>query len=157
MTLDNRRQDLLAPLFAVLPLDVALSALLPSVPARREAVDAVHLLAGSAELRGNRHAQAALWLYVDALDESHTISQSLHDTTGSFLHGIMHRREGDFSNSHYWMRRAGQHPVWREIAGYDPDAFIDAVAAARGESPPELVAIQRAEWLAVMRHCLNGA
>lgn len=155
--MDAEREALLAPLFAVLPLEAAMGDLLPAGPARRDAVDAVRALVNSPELRGNGAAQAALWLYVDALDESHTISQSLHDATGSFLHGIMHRREGDFGNSHYWMRRTGRHPVWREIAGYDPDAFIDAVAAAHGENPPNLVAMQRAEWVAVMRHCRNGA
>src|SRR5690348_16418541 len=42
---------------------------------------------------------AGLWLWHDWLDESHRISQSLSSATGSFWHAIMHRREGDFSNS----------------------------------------------------------
>src|SRR3954470_162325 len=37
---------------------------------------------------------ASLWLWHDWLDESHTISQSLHSSTGSLWHAIMHRREG---------------------------------------------------------------
>jgi hypothetical protein len=54
---------------------------------------------------------AGLWLYADGLDQSHQISQSIETPTGSFWHGIMHRREGDFGNSKYWFRRVGKHPV----------------------------------------------
>lgn len=50
---------------------------------------------------------SALWLFNNYLDESHTISQSIHEPMGSYLHGIMHRREGDFSNAKYWFNRAG--------------------------------------------------
>lgn len=147
--------ELLEPLFAVLPLGAAMRELLPMRAAPAEAVGVVRRLAGEEPFRGRPAAQAALWLYVDELDRSHTISQGIHDATGSFLHGIMHRREGDFSNSHYWMHRAGSHPVWKEIPGYDPEDFIDAVAAAKGKNPPELVALQRAEWGAVMGYCLR--
>lgn len=152
-TLEERA--LLAPLFDVLPPDAAMAALLPRHAAAPAALAAVRGIAASEALRDNPGAQAALWLYVDALDASHSISQGLHDATGSFLHGIMHRREGDFGNSHYWMRRAGSHPVWQVLSGYDPDKFIDAVAAARGADPGDLVALQRAEWQAVMAHCLR--
>lgn len=54
---------------------------------------------------------AALWLWGDDLDRSHRISQGLHGQDGCYWHGIMHRREGDFSNAKYWMRRVGEHPI----------------------------------------------
>jgi hypothetical protein len=92
---------------------------------------------------------AGLWLYVDALERSHQISQGLEDATGSFWHGIMHRREGDFSNAHYWFRRMGAHPALRSLPGHDPHALIDAVAAAQPGNPAALVAQQRAEWAAL--------
>ena len=41
---------------------------------------------------------SGLWLRFDFLDRSHTISQDIHTSTGSFWHGIMHRREPDWSN-----------------------------------------------------------
>ena len=47
---------------------------------------------------------AGVWLLHDYLDESHTISQRIDTPSGSFWHGIMHRREGDFSNAKYWFR-----------------------------------------------------
>ena len=61
-------------------------------------------------------AVAGLWLLAGELDRSHDISQTLDSPTGSYWHGIMHRREGDFSNARYWMRRAGGHPVFEELA-----------------------------------------
>lgn len=155
MSLTPEHNALLEPLWRALPLDAAMPALVPRQPANPDAIAAVRTLVATPSLRENLSAQAALWLYVDELDTSHTISQTLLHATGSFLHGIMHRREGDFSNSHYWMRRAGSHPVWPQIPGYDPDAFIDAVAAARGTNPPDLIALQRAEWRALLAHCLT--
>ena len=49
--------------------------------------------------------KSGLLLWNDALDESHTISQELGNQTGSYWHGIMHRREPDYSNSKYWFGR----------------------------------------------------
>jgi hypothetical protein len=60
--------------------------------------------------------QSGLWIYHDFLDESHTISQSIENATGSYWHGIMHRREPDFSNAAYWFRRAGTHPIFAAVA-----------------------------------------
>lgn len=59
---------------------------------------------------------AGLWLWHDALHESHEISQSLVSSTGSFWHAIMHRREGDFSNAKYWYARCRNHPALKTIA-----------------------------------------
>ena len=37
-----------------------------------------------------------LWLLHDFLDESHSLSQEITTDTGSYWHGIMHRREPDY-------------------------------------------------------------
>lgn len=58
-----------------------------------------------------RAVLSGLWLKFDFLDESHRISQSLENPTGSYWHGIMHRREGDYGNAKYWFRRVGGHPI----------------------------------------------
>ena len=91
---------------------------------------------------------SAAWLFQDCLDESHTISQSIHSSTGSYLHGIMHRREGDFSNAKYWFRKAGPMDFFPELerqiridngissetrgklgADFSPFEMVDAVSA----------------------------
>lgn len=66
--------------------------------------------------RGNETSvialMAGLHLRNDSLDLSHSYAQQIeHDATGAYWHGIMHRMEGDFFNSKYWFRMAGQHPA----------------------------------------------
>ena len=59
--------------------------------------------------------RAGLLMFNDDLDSAHDIVQSIGNSTGSFWHGIMHRREGDFSNANYWWNRTGAHPVFDEL------------------------------------------
>ncbi|TDF95983.1 hypothetical protein E1757_19125 [Paenibacillus piri] len=59
--------------------------------------------------------KAGLHLLNDSLDKSHELSQSIHNATGSYWHGIMHRMEGDYSNSKYWFRQVGSHPVFASL------------------------------------------
>src|SRR3954469_24071021 len=76
-----------------------------------------HMIAGMIRNEDDAKAMlAGLWLWHDWLDESHVISQSLSSATGSFWHAIMHRREGDFSNSKYWYARCQDHPVLQQLA-----------------------------------------
>jgi hypothetical protein len=112
---------------------------------------------------------AALWLLFDFMTESHDISQALATPSGSYWHGILHRREPDAFNAKYWMARVGEHPIFPELlkdareltAGAGIDAglnlqdskawnaarFVDACCT---EQPPEmqvvLLEIQRREW-----------
>jgi hypothetical protein len=125
--------------------------------------------------------QAGLYLYHDFLDESHTISQDLEMVEGSYWHALMHRREPDFSNSKYWFRRVGAHPVFaplgREAAllaadgpveakfltrqeGWDPFAFVDLCQASYVEKAPchELCRqVQRVEWELLFDYCYRQA
>ena len=75
---------------------------------------------------------AGLWLVHNFLEESHQISQDIASTSGSFWHGIMHRREPDFANSKYWFQRVGDHPVFELLAGESRQ--IAVAASASGEA-----------------------
>ncbi len=75
------------------------------------------LLANSPTLRGSL-TEAGIWLLAGELNRSHEVSQSIETAEGSYWHGIMHRREGDFWNSKYWFRKVGKHPVMEQLANY---------------------------------------
>lgn len=126
---------------------------------------------------------AAVWLLHDFLDESHRISQGIETTSGSYWHGIMHRREGDYSNAKYWFRRVGQHEVMNLLASraidlassrgcehvindltsggkWNPFVFVDLCQAAiRGNiSDADLCRhIQQAEWELLFDYCYRAA
>jgi hypothetical protein len=139
-----------SPLFAKIPFEESMPRLIGSDPKETELVQEI---LRRLELQNRPDLEAGLWLYVDDLDRSHKVSQSLDDATGSFWHGIMHRREGDFSNSHYWMRRAASHPLLQRGSDLDPAALVDSVSSARGFDEPSLVDKQRAEWRALFEWC----
>ena len=125
---------------------------------------------------------SGVWLVHDFLDQSHEVSQGINTLEGSFWHGIMHRREGDFSNAKYWFRHVGDHPVYEVLANraneladehdaaaavakltargtWEPYAFVDLCQAAeRAGTHRELcLDLQQAEWESLFEFCYRSA
>jgi hypothetical protein len=126
---------------------------------------------------------SALWLRHDWLEESHRISQRIESPTGSMWHAIMHRREGDFSNSKYWYRRTEGHPMSATLAiragdlvnpfpadksvfritasGWNPAAFVDLVEQVHNDPQDPryrlAVNLQELEWQTLFQYCTRSA
>ncbi len=127
-------------------------------------------LADTVSQTGIALCTSGMWLLAGDLDRSHTISQDLDSAEGSFWHGIMHRREGDFGNAKYWFRRVGSHPVFEQMgreaadlspslrsgSALDPFAFVDACQRAThsGQGVAECRALQWLEWQCLFAACL---
>ena len=88
----------------------------------------------------------------NALERAHALFQGSDSSEGHYWHGMLHRREGDFSNALYWVQRAGRISGLAGLAGFCPAEFIAecSSAAARGEEPLPLLEAQRREWEALM-------
>ena len=132
-----------------------------------------------------QYAEACLagaYLTLGALDQSHDISQNLPDAAGSYWHAIMHRMEGDYSNSCYWLRQAALSAPFTELPGklkseiprpahksiaklieaenWEPAQFVAAVetvSTTNKEAIKQLQTIQTAEWVALYNYCCKKA
>lgn len=85
-------------------------------------------MADPAELRQELSRAVELALGGD-WQSAHTIVQAHEDdTTACWVHAVLHKIEGDESNSRYWYRRSGQ-----AFEAYgDPRAELTAIKAALG-------------------------
>jgi hypothetical protein len=118
--------------------------------------------------------RGALLCAADALDPAHRIFQEDSTSLGSYWHGIMHRREGDFENARHWFRTAGQLPSFgkmQQAAGpesptmarqetWDPYLFTGMCEQAKfgaHEMTAECVALQRAEFEVLFDYCWRQA
>ncbi|KAG7447719.1 uncharacterized protein BT62DRAFT_930746 [Guyanagaster necrorhizus] len=73
---------------------------------------------------------SALHLLNDDIDRAHTLAQSDDgNLTSNYLHAQLHRREGDYWNSKWWLGTGMQssHPVLDKVHGntYQAKQFVD--------------------------------
>jgi hypothetical protein len=70
--------------------------------------------------------RALLLLQAGDLDRSHKIVQEMAGKSAAYIHGMIHRIEGDYSNAKYWFRRATNHPAFAH-GTVDPIDLTDQV------------------------------
>jgi hypothetical protein len=122
-------------------------------------------------------AEALMWLRLGRFDPAHVIVQDASHGIAAYVHGMLHRLEGDFWNANYWFRqtrdpkleawiqeffrkRNGSRPLFE---GFDPAKFTDACELWLGKSelgerlPAEVLqGMALLEWEAVWENALNS-
>jgi hypothetical protein len=86
------------------------------------------------------------------LAAAHSIFQEVDSQEGAYWHGMLHRREGDFDNARYWLRRAGRVEGISLMTGFSPVSFVSECEEAdrKGLCPAHLLETQRMEWLSML-------
>ena len=104
--------------------------------------------------------KAALHIWNDDIERSHTLAQEDPSSTGSLIHAVLHRRETEYWNSKYWLRQTGAHPVLKALAeefeGWDPFSHVDRCEGAERGPAAEvksLEGIQARELELLAEHC----
>jgi len=108
-------------------------------PATRPGTQSVADLGRALGASASPLLRATVLLWHDHLDDAHLIVQDIENADGSYLHGIMHRREPDYGNAKYWFRRVGQHPCFKSLAGE-----VEKILA--GENALRSRLVSRGEW-----------
>ena len=121
--------------------------------------------------------RAGLYQWYDALEVSHGYSQDAQhcgrNRSADYWHGIMHRREPDYSNSIYWYRHVGDHPVFFDLlqhsqnisanmshaAVWDPILFVDFCRRCQQGVEETQIAerIQAVEMVLLMQQTMQDA
>ena len=124
-------------------------------------------------------ARAGLLLAAGGLEEAHAIVQQLETPEAYYWHGIVHRREPDWSNARYWFRRLGHHVVLDELTNlmktdsmistkesfpsmkWDPFTFVDLCEKCENGDHPELsgelLILQQCEIGKLLEYCFRRA
>ncbi|MBV8351888.1 MAG: hypothetical protein JOZ21_06395 [Verrucomicrobia bacterium] len=84
--------------------------------------------------------RSLLLLQAGGFERSHSIVQAMSGSDPAYIHGMIHRVEGDFWNAKYWFRRSKKHPAFLDTP-IDPFRITDLVEQAKGK-PPSPTTIQ---------------
>lgn len=114
--------------------------------------------------------RAGLFLLNGDWARAHKTAQALRSPTGAHWHALVHRHEPDYANSKYWLRRAGESPVYPRLAEaataaghgervapggrWDPVAFTDCCADPAHEAWTR--PLDALEQRLLLEHCLEA-
>ncbi len=118
--------------------------------------------------------RAGLFYHCNALDDAHRLVQETPGDVAAYWHGMIHRRERDFENARYWLRRAGEQPPFAEMQaraadvspnmgrqmGWDPFLLVHLAEQLRfgaEELAAEVVGLGRVEFEVFFDYCFRRA
>jgi hypothetical protein len=121
--------------------------------------------------------EALMWLRLGRFDPAHAIVQDASQGLPAYVHGMLHRLEGDSWNANYWFRQtrdASLHDhivdfvharnAWKPWEGeFDPSRLTQACELwhkdpgfCKGWSQEDLQYLAQIEWEAVWENALNS-
>ena len=128
----------------------------------RHSASLKELIAARRDILGSNR-EAMLWLRIGLIERPHDIVQSATNGIPAYIHGVVHRLEGDYWNANYWFRRVGNSALIEDIASavsqhgnvdsFDPTDFTNQVEAWNrskdSAKSAELQRIATQEWEAL--------
>jgi hypothetical protein len=111
--------------------------------------------------------RAGLYLINGDWRAAHKVAQEIETPVGAHWHALVHRHEPDVANSKYWLRQAGNSPVYPALADaahaagheevapkgrWDPNRFADRYADPTQE--PSTRELDELEQRLLREHCL---
>ena len=155
----------------------------PDILAQIQQIPNEGLLEGNIQNSGMAQAaRAGLLLIAGGWDEAHKLVQEMETPEAEYWHGIVHRREPDFSNAKYWFRQVGHHPVMDSLlkrlsrpdyphptvvqqliknGKWDPFQYLELCRACHEDGQKELLPvlldIQKEEIALLVNYCIQHA
>ena len=115
----------------------------PNPPLNPKSIWSEELNSKISPLKVNDVIKSGLYLWNDDIDRAHKLAQEINNSEGSYWHAILHRREGDYSNSKYWYRQADNHPIFqtikKEFTDWDPFKFVDLCSQSLESGKKEMM------------------
>jgi hypothetical protein len=147
----------IAPLqswFEALPTEVPLRCIPPKQNGA-EAKSLRLLIANNPAIQGT-FVEALLWLRLGTLDPAHGIVQDDVQGLGAYIHGFLHRMEGDYWNANYWFRRVRDpklnQSILERVHPGTPTADHLTDACEQAQVDPKLLQLYvTQEWLALFQ------
>ncbi|MCU0719409.1 MAG: hypothetical protein MUC83_06880 [Pirellula sp.] len=128
--------------------------------------DEVHKLLSLTPSLSGTAREALIWLRVGLIARAHEIVQDAGTGANAYIHGMVHRLEGDYWNAKYWFRSAGQSTIAKvaeqiqvreSSATFDPSLLVDRLEqfhrSGRSSNKP-IESLQITEEIAI-RHLLE--
>lgn len=113
--------------------------------------------------------EAILWVRMGLIDRAHEIVQDATSGVSAYIHGIIHRLEGDFWNANYWFRQVRSPELIDRVAEkvglgadgkpFDPSRFTQAVEAWKSSpAASDVIRLQEialCEWQAIWEELIR--